>query len=103
MVGEFEKPRFFAYQSRICAHSRSSKVGCNQCLEVCSTGAIAPDGDHVKVDPHLCMGCGGCATGCPSGPEAYAYPHPPGPCARLETVLFVFAPAGRKDAHLLLL
>ena len=40
MVGEFEKPRYFAYNERICAHSRSSKVGCNQCLEVCSTEAI---------------------------------------------------------------
>ena len=37
MVGEFEKPRFFAYNAKICAHSRSSKAGCNQCLDVCST------------------------------------------------------------------
>src|SRR6266852_6079228 len=102
MVGEFEKPRFFAYQSKICAHSRSSKVGCNQCLEVCSTGAIAPDGDHVKVDPHLCMGCGGCATVCPSGAMTYAYPHVPDLGARLKRVLSVYAQAGGKNACLLL-
>src|SRR5262249_56629819 len=30
MVGEFEKPRFFAYNEKICAHSRSAKTGCNQ-------------------------------------------------------------------------
>src|SRR5207245_10638254 len=47
MVGEFEKPRFFAYNEKICAHSRSSKIGCTQCIDVCSTGAISPDGDHV--------------------------------------------------------
>ncbi len=102
MVGEFEKPRFFAYNSKICAHSRSSKVGCNQCLDVCSTGAIAPDGDHVKVDPHLCMGCGGCATVCPSGAMTYAYPRVPDLGARLRRVLSVYAQAGGKDACLLL-
>jgi len=102
MVGEFEKPRFFAYHSKICAHSRSSKVGCNQCLDVCSTGAITPDGDHVKVDPHLCMGCGGCASVCPSGAMTYAYPRVPDLGARLKRVLSVYAQAGGKDACLLL-
>jgi ferredoxin len=102
MVGEFEKPRFFAYNEKICAHSRSSRVGCNQCLEVCSTGAITPDGDYVKVDPHLCMGCGGCATVCPSGAMTYAYPRVPDLGARLKRVLSVYANAGGKDACLLL-
>jgi ferredoxin len=102
MVGEFEKPRFFAYNEKICAHSRSTKVGCNQCIDVCSTGAISPDGDHVKVDPHLCMGCGGCATVCPSGAMTYAYPRVPDLGARLKRLLSVYAQAGGKDACLLL-
>src|SRR6267142_1518007 len=102
MVGEFEKPRFFAYNEKICAHSRSAKTGCTQCIDVCSTGAIAPDGDHVKVDPHLCMGCGGCATVCPSGAMTYAYPRVPDLGARLKRVLSVYAQAGGKDACLLL-
>jgi ferredoxin len=101
MVGEFEKPRFFAYNEKICAHSRSAKSGCNQCIDVCSTGAIAPDGDYVKVDPHLCMGCGGCATVCPSGAMTYAYPRLPDMGARLKRLLSVYAQAGGKDACLL--
>ena len=101
MVGEFEKPRFFAYQSKICAHSRSAKSGCNQCIDVCSTGAIAADGDHVKVDPHLCMGCGGCATVCPSGAMTYAYPRVPDLGARLKRLLAVYTQAGGTDACLL--
>jgi ferredoxin len=101
MVGEFEKPRFFAYEARICAHGRSSKTGCTQCLDVCSTGAISPEGDHVKVDPHLCMGCGGCATVCPSGAMSHAYPRVPDLGARLKRVLSVYAQAGGKDACLL--
>jgi ferredoxin len=74
MVGEFEKPKFFAYKESICAHSRSRKTGCNNCIDVCSTRAISANGDHVKVDPHLCMGCGACATVCPSGAMSYQYP-----------------------------
>ncbi len=74
MVGEFEKPKFFAYKDSICAHSRSKKTGCNKCIDICSTKAIRADGDKVKVDPFLCMGCGACATVCPSGAMSYQYP-----------------------------
>jgi len=102
MVGEFEKPRFFAYNEKICAHSRSSKTGCTNCLDVCSTAAIAPDGDRVKVDPHLCMGCGGCATVCPSGALTHVYPGVADIGARFKRLLTVYGQAGGKDACLLL-
>ncbi len=102
MVGEFEKPKFFAYNEKICAHSRSSKTGCNQCIDVCSTGAISADGDHVKVEPHLCMGCGGCATVCPSGAMTYAYPRASDVGLRLKRLLSVYNDAGGKDACILL-
>ena len=36
MVGEFEKPKFFDYKQKLCAHSRNETVGCNACIEVCS-------------------------------------------------------------------
>ena len=87
MVGEFEKPKFFAYKESICAHSRSKKSGCNQCIDVCSTKAISSDGDKIKVDPHLCMGCGACATVCPSGAMTYQYPRVPDRGAELRTML----------------
>ena len=102
MVGEFEKPKYFAYKSSICAHSRSRKTGCNQCIDVCSTAAIAADGDHVKVEPHLCMGCGACATVCPSGAMTYAYPSVPDLGARVRTLLATYAKAEGRDACLLL-
>ncbi|HUQ76262.1 MAG TPA: 4Fe-4S binding protein [Burkholderiales bacterium] len=98
LVGEFEKPRFFEYRQKICAHSRSSKTGCNQCIDVCSSGAIKADGDHVKVEPHLCAGCGGCATVCPSGAMTYAYPRVPDVGMRLKTLLGTYRDAGGKDA-----
>jgi ferredoxin len=102
LVGEFSKPRFTQYRERICAHGRSGKTGCTQCLDVCSTGAIMADGDHVKVESHLCAGCGGCATVCPSGAMTYAYPSVPDVGTRLKTLLTVFREAGGKDACVLL-
>jgi ferredoxin len=101
LVGEFEKPRFFQYREKICAHSRSGKQGCNACIDVCSSGAIRADGDHVKVEPHLCAGCGGCATVCPSGAMTYAYPKVPDVGARLKSALATYREAGGKDACIL--
>ena len=101
LVGEFEKPRFFEYREKICAHSRSGKTGCNACIDVCSSGAIRADGDHVKVEPHLCAGCGGCATVCPSGAMTYGYPNVADVGLRLKTLLRTYRDAGGKDACIL--
>jgi ferredoxin len=101
LVGEFEKPRFFQYEARLCAHSRSGRKGCDLCLDVCSSGAIRADGDKVKVEPHLCAGCGGCATVCPSGAMTYAYPRVPELGARVKAMLATYREAGGKDACLL--
>ena len=101
LVGEFDKPRFFRYREKICAHSRSAKEGCNRCIEVCSSGAIRADGDYVKVEPHLCAGCGGCATVCPSGAMTYAYPGVADLGLRLKTLVATYREAGGKDACIL--
>jgi ferredoxin len=102
LVGEFEKPKFFLYNARICAHARSSKTGCTACIDTCSTGAIAADGDGVRVEPHLCLGCGGCATVCPSGAMTYANPRVPDLGARLKRLLATYRAAGGRDAALVL-
>ena len=104
MVGEFEKPRYFEYREKICAHSRSEIVGCRKCLDVCSTQAITSDLDEnrVRVEPHLCMGCGGCATVCPSGAMRYAYPRMPDMGLRLKALLQAYRKSGGRDACLLL-
>ena len=58
LVGNFDKPRYITFTDDLCAHSRSRIVGCRRCLDLCPTGAIAPAGDHVAIDPQVCAGCG---------------------------------------------
>ncbi len=101
MVGEFEKPRFFRFKEKLCAHSRNEKIGCNACIEVCSAEAIGHDGDHVKINPNLCAGCGACTTVCPSGAIEYAYPRVADMGIRLKTMLTTYGRAGGQQAALL--
>jgi ferredoxin len=126
-VGEFEKPKFFRYQLKLCAHSRNERIGCSACIDVCSARAIrsdaslkgkrpakaprapgaparpAPDaGGGIVVEPHLCVGCGACSTVCPSGALGFAYPGAAHQGARLRTLLAAYAAAGGRDAALLL-
>ncbi len=100
-TGEFEKPKFFNYKASICAHSRSQQPGCNLCIDVCSAQAIAADGDHIRVEPHLCVGCGACTTVCPSGALGYVYPSVSEMGARVRTLLATYRQAGGRDPCLL--
>jgi ferredoxin len=125
-VGEFEKPKFFNYNQKICAHSRNEQIGCTACIDVCSaqaissdaslkgktqgkprrgpggaTGALKPTGGIV-VEPHLCVGCGACSTVCPSGAISFAYPNAVEQGQRLRTLLRAYANAGGRDPVLLI-
>jgi ferredoxin len=104
MVGEFEKPKFFNYKQKICAHSRNTTVGCNACVEVCSAHAISSDTkrQQIVVNPNLCVGCGACTTVCPTGALTYTYPRATDQGMKLKTLLTTYAKAGGKDATLLL-
>ena len=100
MVGEFEKPKYFVYNEKICAHGRNGKVGCNACIDVCSTGAIGSifkNGQgSVEVNPNLCMGCGACSTACPSGAMRYNYPSVPHQGKELKAIATVFTAEAKK-------
>jgi ferredoxin len=105
LVGEFEKPRFFQYKAKLCAHSRNEQIGCTACIEVCSAEAIsshASSGGGIAVDPHLCVGCGACTTVCPSGALGYATPRADAQGRRIATLLSTYRKAGGADAALLI-
>lgn len=101
MVGEFEKPRYVKYDASLCAHGRNTKTGCTRCLDVCPTGAIAPAGDQVTIDPYVCAGCGSCASVCPTGASTYALPPQETVFERIRTLLSVYFKAGGKRPVLL--
>jgi ferredoxin len=94
LIGEFEKPLYVGYDAGICAHARSQKVGCTNCLDNCPTGAITPDGDHVAIDVAICGGCGNCSAVCPTGAVSYAYPQRGDLVARLGVLLKTYRSAG---------
>jgi len=113
LVGEFDKPKFFKYQHRLCAHSRNEQIGCTACIDVCSTSAISSDASRkgkaktqqaggIVVEPHLCVGCGACTTVCPSGALTFAYPGPVDQGKRLHRLVTTYARAGGQNAALLL-
>lgn len=118
LTGEFDKPRFFHYRQKVCAHTRNQQIGCTACIDVCSTRAIRSDASlkgkttgrgvlpsgtgGIIVEPHLCVGCGACTTVCPSGALGFAYPDTADQGQRLRTLLTAYAKAGGRDAVLLL-
>jgi ferredoxin len=104
LVGEFEKPKFFNYRQKLCAHSRNDKLGCTACIDVCSASAISSDfkRQQIKLNPNLCVGCGTCSTVCPTGAMGFAYPRATDQGVKLKTLLATYARQGGKDAALLL-
>ena len=94
LSGTFEKPRYIAFTEHLCAHSRSNIVGCHRCLDLCPTGAIAPNGDHVAIDAQICAGCGQCAAVCPTGAAGYALPPADVLLRKLRILLATFLEAG---------
>jgi ferredoxin len=94
LTGAFDKPRYVTFTADLCAHSRSRIVGCRRCLDLCPTGAITPNGDHVTIDAQICAGCGQCAAACPTGAAAYALPPSDALLRKLRTLLAAYREAG---------
>jgi ferredoxin len=101
LVGTFDKPRYIDFTADLCAHSRSRIVGCHRCLDLCPTGAVAPAGDHVAIDPAICAGCGQCAAACPTGAAGYALPPADALMRKLRILLTTYREAGGTNPILL--
>ncbi len=100
-VGTFEKPLYVALTEHLCAHSRAGQTGCTRCLDVCPTGAILPDGEHVAIDPMVCAGCGACSSVCPSGAISYDAPPVSHLLRRVQTLAETYLAAGGEAPRLL--
>ncbi|SPF81680.1 4Fe-4S binding protein [Pseudoprimorskyibacter insulae] len=101
LVGVFEKPLYVRTEALLCAHSRAGQTGCTRCLDLCPTGAITPDGDHVTIDPMICAGCGACSSACPSGAISYDAPPVDLTMRRTQTLAKAYLDAGGSAPRLL--
>ncbi|MCA6121345.1 4Fe-4S binding protein [Bradyrhizobium sp. WSM 1704] len=101
LVGNFDKPQYVNFTAELCVHSRSKLTGCHRCLDLCPTGAITPDGDHVRINAEVCAGCGQCAAACPTGAATYALPPADSLLHRLRAMLLSYHAAGGTDAVVL--
>jgi ferredoxin len=102
LVGHFDKPKYINFTAEICAHSRSKLTGCHRCLDLCPTGAITSDGDHVRINAEVCAGCGQCAAACPTGAASYVLPPADTLLHKLRAMLLTYRGAGGSDAVVLL-
>jgi ferredoxin len=94
LIGSFDKPKYIHFTAELCVHSRSKITGCHRCLDLCPTGAITPDGDHVNINAEVCAGCGLCAAACPTGAATYALPPPDILLHKLRAMLLAYDQAG---------
>ena len=101
MIGEFEKPIYVSYDADLCAHSRSGKIGCRNCIDACPKSAIQSAGDIVEIDPGVCGGCGNCSASCPTGAVTYDYPTRHDLLRRMQILVAVYRGAGGTAPELL--
>lgn len=101
LAGEFEKPIYVRYDEDICAHSRSTQIGCSNCLDVCPASAITSAGDIVEFDHAVCGGCGACSSVCPTGAVTYMMPQRDDLTRRVQALLSTYFDAGGKKPALL--
>ena len=65
VLDEVSSEAIVVHQER-CAKVRNRNVSCLKCAEACTSGCIALVDGQLRVDATKCVGCGTCATVCPT-------------------------------------
>ena len=65
-ISQMDSPLLSVSGNR-CILVRHRNGECLRCAAVCTSGAISRGDKGIAVDPEKCIGCGTCATVCPSG------------------------------------
>lgn len=65
LLGEIESDAIAVHEER-CISVRNRNADCLRCVEACTSGALAYRAGELLVEPERCIGCGTCATACPT-------------------------------------
>ena len=65
MLGAIESDAIAVHEER-CISVRNRNASCLRCVEACTSGAISLRAGELAVEPDACIGCGTCATACPT-------------------------------------
>lgn len=66
LIDEMNSP-LLAVDPQRCVLVRHRNGECLRCAAVCTTGAISLGEEGIVVSPEKCIGCGTCASACPTG------------------------------------
>ena len=66
LIDEMNSP-LLAVEPQHCVLVRHRNGECLRCAAVCTTGAISLGEEGIVVSPEKCIGCGTCASACPTG------------------------------------
>ena len=66
LIDEMNSP-LLAVEPQRCVLVRHRNGDCLRCAAVCTTGAISLGKEGIVVSPEKCIGCGTCASACPTG------------------------------------
>lgn len=66
LIDEMNSP-LLAVEPQRCVLVRHRNGECLRCAAVCTTGAISLGKEGIVVSPEKCIGCGTCASACPTG------------------------------------
>lgn len=65
LLDKLESSKLHIDQKR-CVLVRNRNATCARCAKVCTSGCISIADNEVRIDPTACIGCGTCATACPT-------------------------------------
>lgn len=65
LLEQLQSADITVHQGR-CAVVRNRNATCMKCAEVCTSGCISYDDNELAIEPERCIGCGTCATVCPT-------------------------------------
>lgn len=65
LIAKVNSPMLSVHTER-CLLVRNRNAECLKCAAVCTSGAITLAEEGIRIEPALCIGCGTCASACPT-------------------------------------